>query len=83
MPAVISADGTRIGDSVMGRGPTLVSVGGALMYRAIDECHAGMTAALPSCFTVITYDRRGRGDSGDSDDTRRTRCSARSRTSPR
>jgi predicted GNAT family acetyltransferase len=81
MPAVISADGTRIGDSVMGRGPTLVSVGGALMYRAIDECHAGMTAALPSCFTVvITYDRRGRGDS---DDTRRTRCSARSRTSPR
>ena len=80
MPAVISADGTRIGDSVAGRGPTLVSVGGALRYRAIGECHAGMTAALPSCFTVITYDRRGRGDS---DDTRRTRCSARSRTSPR
>jgi pimeloyl-ACP methyl ester carboxylesterase len=65
MPVVASADGTRIGYSVTGRGPTLVYVGGALMYRAIDECGAGMAAALACRFTVVTYDRRGRGDSDD------------------
>jgi hypothetical protein len=31
MPAVISADGTPIGYSVTGRGPTLIYIAGALM----------------------------------------------------
>jgi pimeloyl-ACP methyl ester carboxylesterase len=35
------------------------------MYRAIDECGAGMAAALSSRFTVVTHDRRGRGNSDD------------------
>ena len=35
------------------------------MHRAIDDCAAGMAAALSPKFTVVTYDRRGRGDSTD------------------
>jgi hypothetical protein len=48
MPAVISADGTWIGYSATGTGPTLIYIGGVPMYRAIDECGAGMAAALSS-----------------------------------
>jgi pimeloyl-ACP methyl ester carboxylesterase len=65
MPTVTSADGTPIDYSVTGTGPTLIYIAGALMYRAIDECATGMAAALASRFTIITYDRRGRGNSGD------------------
>ncbi len=43
-------------------GPTFVWISGALMYRAIRECGAGMASELSSHFTVVTYDRRGRGD---------------------
>ena len=40
-------------------------VGGALQYRAIDERTATLARLLAARFTVVHYDRRGRGDSGD------------------
>src|SRR5688572_19544021 len=59
---VTSKDGTRIAYDVVGAGPALVVIGGALSDR-----HGGDTLAarLASDFTVYTFDRRGRGDSGD------------------
>ena len=57
-----SADGTEIAFERAGEGRPLVVVGGALNTRG----SAGpLVAALSSSFTVIAYDRRGRGDSGD------------------
>jgi pimeloyl-ACP methyl ester carboxylesterase len=40
-------------------------VGGAFQYRAIDESTAGLVGQLSPAFTVFHYDRRGRGESGD------------------
>ncbi|GAB3881198.1 alpha/beta hydrolase [Kibdelosporangium lantanae] len=65
MPTLTSVDGTLIGYTAVGSGPTVLHVGGALMHRAIDECGAGMAAELSDGYTVVTYDRRGRGESGD------------------
>ncbi|MFF3018252.1 alpha/beta fold hydrolase [Streptomyces sp. NPDC057939] len=62
---VISSDGTAIAFERHGdTGPTLILVGGTLMTRAR---HAPLASLLARDFTVINYDRRGRGDSGDSD----------------
>jgi hypothetical protein len=59
---VRSADGTELGYERRGSGPPLVLVGGALGTRAAGDEYA---EALSSRRSVITYDRRGRGDSGD------------------
>ncbi|MFI8966233.1 alpha/beta fold hydrolase [Streptomyces sp. NPDC053493] len=59
---VISADGTAIAYERQGSGPAVVLVGGAFMTRHDSAALAGLLAGH---FTVITYDRRGRGDSGD------------------
>jgi len=59
---VTSRDGTRIAYDTTGRGPALIVVGGALSDRAGG---AELAKQLASDFTVITFDRRGRGDSGD------------------
>ncbi|MGW2478101.1 alpha/beta fold hydrolase [Streptomyces sp. NPDC001665] len=59
---VVSADGTAIAFEKQGTGPAVVLVGGALMTRGAS---AELAASLAGEFTVITYDRRGRGDSGD------------------
>jgi pimeloyl-ACP methyl ester carboxylesterase len=59
---VRSADGTHIAFDRTGEGPPLILVGGALS----DRSGAGALAALLAPrFTVLAYDRRGRGDSGD------------------
>lgn len=60
---VESADGTRIAYEVRGTGPALVVVEGALCHRglgAFDE----LAPLLADRFTVVGYDRRGRGESG-------------------
>lgn len=60
-----SKDGTRITYEFTGDGPPLVVVWGALGVRASPFATA-MRDELAKSFTVYTYDRRGRGDSGDS-----------------
>lgn len=62
MQTVTSKDGTIIAYDQTGTGPALILVGGALSQRSAGEPLAGLLA--PS-FTVISYDRRGRGDSSD------------------
>ncbi|MER7519034.1 alpha/beta hydrolase [Streptomyces sp. NPDC126499] len=59
---VVSADGTTLAYELRGSGPAVVLVGGAFMTRGDS---ADLAALLAERFTVLTYDRRGRGDSGD------------------
>ncbi len=59
---VRSSDGTEIAYDRLGSGPALVLVGAAWN----DRMSAGPLAQLLADeFSVYTYDRRGRGDSGD------------------
>ncbi|MEA2297874.1 MAG: hypothetical protein QOF77_810 [Solirubrobacteraceae bacterium] len=62
MEHVISADGTRIAFDRLGKGPPLILVGGATCDRSITRPTA---EALAPSFTVLNFDRRGRGQSGD------------------
>lgn len=64
MPVVTSKDGTRIGFDREGQGPPVVLVDGAMCYRGQGPMKP-LAAKLASRFTVYTYDRRGRGESGD------------------
>ncbi len=59
---VTSADGTRIAYETAGSGPPIVIVSGAFGTRTDARELAG---ALSGRFTAAGYDRRGRGDSGD------------------
>jgi pimeloyl-ACP methyl ester carboxylesterase len=59
---VRSADGTTIAVERAGDGPPVILVGGAFNDRSTV---AGLAAVLSDRFTAVTYDRRGRGDSGD------------------
>ncbi len=62
MDEVTSSDGTQIAFDRLGDGPPVIVVGGAMCDRALT----GPTAEeLAKHFTVLNYDRRGRGDSGD------------------
>ena len=61
---VKSNDGTRIAYETTGSGPPLVLVDGALCYRNCGPSRP-LAEQLAGHFTVITYDRRGRGESGD------------------
>ncbi len=65
MQTVTSKDGTSIAFDKLGQGPALILVGGAFQFRAIDQPTAQLAALLAQHFTVFHYDRRGRGDSGD------------------
>jgi pimeloyl-ACP methyl ester carboxylesterase len=61
---VKSVDGTRIAFEREGAGPPVILVGGAMQFRAFDPATAEMATALASHgFTVVNYDRRGRGES--------------------
>ena len=59
---VTSKDGTPIAYTRSGKGPALILVASALARRA-DA--ARLATLLAPTFTVLNYDRRGRGDSGD------------------
>ncbi|MFI5908806.1 alpha/beta fold hydrolase [Dactylosporangium sp. NPDC051541] len=64
MPTTTSADGTAIGYESIGSGPALVLVDGACCFRAAGPMRP-LASALSQHFAVHTYDRRGRGESGD------------------
>jgi pimeloyl-ACP methyl ester carboxylesterase len=59
-----SRDGTPIAYERIGSGPALVLVDGALCSRAFGPMPK-LAPLLAQRFTVFFYDRRGRGDSGD------------------
>lgn len=62
MESVISKDGTSIAFDRYGDGPALILVGGATVTRGYQTA---LATVLGEHFTVYSYDRRGRGDSGD------------------
>jgi pimeloyl-ACP methyl ester carboxylesterase len=62
MQSVRSADGTEIAFDRLGEGPPVVLVCGGSVDRSDD---APLAEQLASRFTVFNFDRRGRGDSGD------------------
>lgn len=64
MRTVTSKDGTTIAFDQSGKGPTVILVNGALGVRSFPFMIELATLLAPH-FTVINYDRRGRGDSGD------------------
>jgi pimeloyl-ACP methyl ester carboxylesterase len=57
-----SADGTTIAYETDGAGPPLLLIGGALNDR---NSAAPLVPLLADRYTVVRFDRRGRGDSGD------------------
>ena len=62
MNTVTSADGTKIAFDQLGAGPPLIMLAGAFNDRSTT---APLADALKDQFTVLNYDRRGRGESGD------------------
>ncbi len=64
MPKVISKDGTPIAYDQTGKGPAIILVDGALGHRGFGPSGPLATLLAPQ-FTVISYDRRGRGESGN------------------
>jgi pimeloyl-ACP methyl ester carboxylesterase len=62
MATTISKDGTRIVYDKTGDGPALILVSGAFQDRMAMTAYA---EPLSKYFTVYNYDRRGRGESGD------------------
>jgi len=62
--SVTSADGTRIALERVGDGAPVILIGGAYNDRSTV---AALAAVLAPDFTAITYDRRGRGGSGNND----------------
>jgi pimeloyl-ACP methyl ester carboxylesterase len=69
MGTVISKDGTKIAYDRVGEGPPVILVTGALGVRnhPILSGMEGLHEPLAKYFTVISYDRRGRGNSGDTE----------------
>jgi pimeloyl-ACP methyl ester carboxylesterase len=61
---VASRDGTRIAYDKLGAGPAVILVDGALCTRSSGS-KPQLARLLASRLTVYSYDRRGRGDSGD------------------
>jgi pimeloyl-ACP methyl ester carboxylesterase len=64
MKKVTSNDGTEIVYDERGSGPAVILVDGALCYRSFGPM-PHLAELLAPHFTVYNYDRRGRGDSGD------------------
>jgi pimeloyl-ACP methyl ester carboxylesterase len=62
MDQVTSKDGTTIGFDRLGQGPPVVLVCGGSVDRMAD---AAIAQTMSSVFTDLNYDRRGRGESGD------------------
>jgi pimeloyl-ACP methyl ester carboxylesterase len=67
MRTVSSKDGTIIAFDQLGKGPALILVGGSLEHRALDAetSRLAVYPLMAQHFTLFHYDRRGRGDSTD------------------
>ncbi len=65
MTTTLSKDGTSIAFDRAGDGPALILVHPATSFRAFNPAMAELAQLLSSHFTVLNYDRRGRGESGD------------------
>src|SRR6266566_7033718 len=61
---VTSKDGTRIAYDKIGHGPAVILVAGALCSRSFWS-GPELAKLLARSLTVYNYDRRGRGESGD------------------
>ena len=64
MPFVVSKDTTKIAYERLGSGPALILVDGAMCYRDNGPMRP-VAEAVKDRFTVYLYDRRGRGESGN------------------
>ncbi len=64
MSTARSRDGTAIAFDRSGEGPPIILVDGAFCHRSFGPMPK-LAPLLAQHFTVLTYDRRGRGDSGD------------------
>lgn len=65
MSTIRSKDGTSIAFDRLGGGPPVVLIHPAFGHRSFDPPMAELARLLSAQFTVFTYDRRGRGESGD------------------
>lgn len=64
MKTTQSKDGTPLAYDVYGSGPALIYITGASCYRSFKPVVQD-AKVFAAAFTVYTYDRRGRGDSGN------------------
>jgi pimeloyl-ACP methyl ester carboxylesterase len=64
MHSITSSDGTQIAFEQSGDGRAVILVDGAMCYREVGWS-TKLAKLLAPQFTVFTYDRRGRGQSGD------------------
>src|SRR5881275_1732215 len=64
MKELISKDGTTIAFDQLGEGPATILISPTLADRSGN---GPLAALLAPHFTVFNYDRRGRGDSGDTE----------------
>ena len=65
MSTATSKDGTTIAFDRSGVGPPIILVHPAYGHRSFDPAMAEVARLLSTQFTVFSYDRRGRGESGD------------------
>src|SRR5215216_4286010 len=66
MEKVVSKDGTEIAYDKVGQGPLIILVDGVTASRSMSGADKIANILAPD-FTVIYYDRRGRGDSTDTE----------------
>ncbi|NLR59230.1 alpha/beta hydrolase [Chitinophaga polysaccharea] len=64
MKTTLSKDGTKLAYNVTGKGPALILITGATCYREFKPVLYD-ASVFSEEFTVYNYDRRGRGDSGN------------------
>ena len=65
MSVTLSKDHTTVAFDRLGDGPPIILVHPAFGHRAFNPEFAELAQLLSSQFTVFNYDRRGRGESGD------------------
>jgi pimeloyl-ACP methyl ester carboxylesterase len=72
METTVSKDGTTIAFAESGSGPAVILVAGAFGYYVFGP-NVGLVPLLAEHFRAVLYDRRGRGDSGDTQPFERVR----------